>query len=174
MESFFKELWDNVLAVVKKYNVFQGRASRREFWRFVLAGIIGGIALGILSVIPFLGRLFAIIMYIYELALIVLSYSVGIRRLHDVNKSGKLMIPYLIGFVPLIILSFSMEFIVRRSTSYAWGLYAYATGFSMFYIFSMLTALFGIIALVGAIILLVFWLREGDPGKNQYGPKPAA
>jgi uncharacterized membrane protein YhaH (DUF805 family) len=173
MEKFFKELLDNALEVLKKFNVFSGRASRKEFWMFVLAAFLGGVALAILSAIPFLGRLFSIIASLYQLGIIVLSLSVGIRRLHDVNKSGKLMIPYIIGFVPLIILTFITGTVLSRST-YALGLYGYMTGFSMIYIFGILSVLFGIIAAVFGIILLVFWIREGDPGANKYGPKPSA
>jgi len=166
MEAFIKELLDNGLAVLKKFNVIKGRSSRKEFWRFIIAAVIVAVALAILSAIPFLGRLFGIVLNLYELAFIVLSVAVGIRRLHDVNKSGWLMLPYIIGFVPLIIITFIMPFTVSRSPL---SLYYYAGGFMFLY---GLLGLFGIIAAVGAIILVVFWSREGDSGKNKYGPAP--
>ena len=72
----------------------------------MLAVFIVSVALGILSAIPYLGKLFAIVATLFQLATIALSLSVGIRRLHDVNKSGKLMIPYLVGFIPLVIINF--------------------------------------------------------------------
>ena len=34
--------------------------------------------------------------------------------------------------------------------------------------------LIGLIPIVGWIVLLVFYLRAGDPGENQYGPPPLA
>jgi uncharacterized membrane protein YhaH (DUF805 family) len=34
--------------------------------------------------------------------------------------------------------------------------------------------LIGLIPLVGFIVLLVFYLREGDAGENRYGPPPVA
>jgi uncharacterized membrane protein YhaH (DUF805 family) len=34
--------------------------------------------------------------------------------------------------------------------------------------------LIGLIPLIGFIVLLVFYLREGDPGENRYGPPPVA
>ena len=33
--------------------------------------------------------------------------------------------------------------------------------------------LIGLIPIVGFIVLLIFYLRESDPGENQYGPPPA-
>ena len=32
--------------------------------------------------------------------------------------------------------------------------------------------LIGLIPIVGFIVLLIFYLRESDPGENQYGPPP--
>jgi uncharacterized membrane protein YhaH (DUF805 family) len=33
--------------------------------------------------------------------------------------------------------------------------------------------LIGLIPIIGFIVLLVFYLRESDPGENKYGPPPA-
>jgi uncharacterized membrane protein YhaH (DUF805 family) len=33
--------------------------------------------------------------------------------------------------------------------------------------------LIGLIPIIGFIVLLIFYLRQGDPGENQYGPPPA-
>jgi len=167
LESFFKELLDNALVVLKNFYVFKGRSSRKEFWMFVLAAIIGGLALAILSVIPVLGKLFSIILNLYELAIFIVSLSAGTRRLHDVNKSGKLLIPYIIGFIPLVILTFIMLYFRRDPVL----LYFYSGWLIFLYV---LVGLFGLFAAVIGIILIVFWCRQGDPGENKYGPKPAA
>ena len=34
--------------------------------------------------------------------------------------------------------------------------------------------LIGLIPLVGEIILIIWWAKEGDAGENQYGPAPQA
>jgi uncharacterized membrane protein YhaH (DUF805 family) len=34
--------------------------------------------------------------------------------------------------------------------------------------------LIGLIPIIGWIVLLIFYLRESDPGENQYGPPPVA
>jgi len=96
-----------------KYIQYQGRARRREYWMFTLFSFICSL---ILNIIPFLGLL-------YFLVVIVPSVCLGIRRLHDIGKSGW------------------------------WALLAF-------------------IPLVGAIILIVFFCLDSQPGENQYGPNP--
>ena len=63
----------------KKYATFEGRASRSEFWYFVL--FYSGIG-GVLSVfVPVISNLFL-------LAILIPAASVGCRRMHDVGRSG--------------------------------------------------------------------------------------
>ena len=62
------------VSAMKRYAMFTGRASRSEYWFFVLADVI-------LCLIPFVGQL-------WMLAGIVPSFAVAIRRMHDVGKSG--------------------------------------------------------------------------------------
>jgi uncharacterized membrane protein YhaH (DUF805 family) len=72
------------VAVLKKYATFGGRARRKEFWFFVLFNMIISIVLG------YVGRLvhFYQLGNIYSLAVLVPSIAVGIRRMHDIGKSG--------------------------------------------------------------------------------------
>lgn len=81
------------LAVLNKYATFEGRARCKEYWMFVLVnfviafviGFIGGLAKS--KAIVGLGN-------IYQLAVLVPGIAVGVRRMHDVNKSGwYLLIP---------------------------------------------------------------------------------
>ena len=83
------------LDVLKKYAVFDGRASRQEFWMFTLFNIIISVVLAVIGVIidfPYLSTL-------YSLAVLLPTLGVGVRRLHDTGRSGWW---YLISFVPLI------------------------------------------------------------------------
>jgi len=180
MEKFAKELMDNALEVLKKFNVFTGRTSRRDFWMFFLAGFLVGIALAILSAIPFLGRIFSVISYIFSIGLSLLSISVGIRRLHDVDKSGKLMIPMIVGLVPMLIVQIILQFLSFRVSRanpldyiYGSGLYGLSAAYTATVALGGISIFFGIVALVGAIIVIWFCIKEGDPGNNKYGPPPA-
>ena len=93
------ELIDNFIAVLRKFTVFSGRARRREYWLFMLAGLIISVVLNVLALIPGIGTIFNVLLGIAGLVLLLPSISVGIRRLHDVGRPGK---HYLIILVPLI------------------------------------------------------------------------
>jgi uncharacterized membrane protein YhaH (DUF805 family) len=104
---FFQTLIDNYAAVLKKYAVIKGRASRKEFWLFFLADLILGFGLGLLAIIPLLAIIIGIASLFFWLATLIPSITVGVRRLHDINKTGWLMLLLLIplvGWIPLIIL----------------------------------------------------------------------
>ena len=78
----------------EKYAKFDGRASRSEFWWFVLAyfivKIVVGIVAGILSAIsPTIGM---VLNFAIGLALLVPYIAVFARRMHDVDKSGWFML----------------------------------------------------------------------------------
>ena len=91
----------------KKYAVFSGRASRSEFWFFVLFGILGGIITTIIDTI-ILGYTVeegGPINLIFSVALLIPSIAVTARRLHDIDKSGwwQLLWFTVIGGILLII-----------------------------------------------------------------------
>jgi uncharacterized membrane protein YhaH (DUF805 family) len=73
------------LGVLKKYAVFSGRARRKEYWVFVLLSMIVSIAL---SIIGYLAGVHDLVSNIYNLAVLVPSIAVGVRRLHDTNRRG--------------------------------------------------------------------------------------
>jgi uncharacterized membrane protein YhaH (DUF805 family) len=83
------------LDVLKKYAVFEGRASRKEYWMFVLFNILISIVLSI--VFDLLGV--HLLVFLYSLAILIPSIAVGVRRLHDTNRTGWWL---LIGLIPLI------------------------------------------------------------------------
>ena len=86
------------LKVIKNYAGFSGRARRKEYWMFTLFNFIIIIALiaGLGAISPDLGSL---AYAIYALAVFLPSIAVVIRRLHDTNKSGWMMLVSLIPFI---------------------------------------------------------------------------
>ena len=81
------------LEVLKKYAVFSGRARRKEYWMFVLFNIIIAFALGFVT--GFMGAALGIgtalsstTNIIYNLAVLIPSIAVGVRRMHDLGRSG--------------------------------------------------------------------------------------
>ena len=74
-----------------KYATFSGRASRSEYWFFILFGVLGGIVTLIIDVMILdysIESEYTPINLIFSLILIIPSIAVACRRLHDVNKSG--------------------------------------------------------------------------------------
>jgi uncharacterized membrane protein YhaH (DUF805 family) len=97
------------ILVFKKSFDFQGRATRSEYWWFILISGIVSFLLGILD--GFLGLYNAdaslgLLSGVYSLIVIIPSIAVATRRLHDIGKSGwwqlLLFIP-IIGFIILLI-----------------------------------------------------------------------
>ena len=74
------------LEVLKKYAVFSGRARRKEYWMFVLFNFI------IIFVLELIGggmrKSYSVPSTIYQLAVLVPSIAVGVRRMHDTNHNG--------------------------------------------------------------------------------------
>ena len=84
---------ESVSTCLKKYFVFEGRASRSEYWWFQL----------IVSPSYFISTFFENdIAYIFlgiTLFTLIPAISAGVRRLHDTNRSGFFL---LISFIPFI------------------------------------------------------------------------
>lgn len=82
--------------VFNNYATFEGRARRSEYWYFVLASFLISVILSILDSI--LGTQMPVdvatdekqglISGVYSLLVLIPSIAVGVRRLHDSNKSG--------------------------------------------------------------------------------------
>ena len=88
MEWYLKVVRDN-------YANFNGRASRQEYWMFFLFNIIFAIVAGFVDGFLGLGFLYLL----YSVAVLIPSLAVGVRRLHDVNKSGWWLF---ISLIPII------------------------------------------------------------------------
>jgi uncharacterized membrane protein YhaH (DUF805 family) len=88
---------------LKKYAEFTGRARRKEYWMFVLLVfaiyIVAAIIDGILGMGGMIAGAYGPLMTIAALALLIPSIAVGIRRLHDTNRSGWWL---LIGLIPIV------------------------------------------------------------------------
>jgi uncharacterized membrane protein YhaH (DUF805 family) len=90
------------LKVLRQYTDFNGRARRTEYWMFVLFNLIFAfIAIFIDNIlnISIEGVGYGPIYSLYSLIVIIPGLAVTIRRLHDVGKSGWML---LIAFIPVI------------------------------------------------------------------------
>lgn len=140
----------------QKYATFSGRASRSEFWYFVLFGLLLAQFRAMLFVynspITLLVDLISLVMFIPNLA-------VGVRRLHDLNRSGWWYFPTF--FWLMVTLAFPhfkveelsedpVEFIAIQSS---------------ILLFILLGAFY-------SLILFIYFYRKGTVGDNRFGPDP--
>lgn len=91
--------------VFENYANFKGRASRAEYWYFAFFNII--IIFLLLTLENLLGiknielenDKIGILSGIYSLFIVIPSIAVGVRRLHDIGKSGWM---FLITLIPIV------------------------------------------------------------------------
>jgi len=102
----------------KQFAEFNGRATRTEYWMFVLFYVISVVILSVIDAA--LGAEY--LTTIFTLVALIPNISLGARRLHDTGRTGWWQ---LIGLIPLL----------------------------------------------GAIVLLIFFVQESHEA-NEYGAKP--
>ena len=143
--------------ILEKYADFTGRASRAEYWWYVLAIVIGAIVLSIIESILGLKNMVATygpLGLLFMLGTLVPSLAVGVRRLHDTNRSG--------WWILLPIVPYVVAIAMAGPAIMAGGLGA-GLGLAM---------LFMLVGFVCAIVLIVFMCIPSTPGDNGYGPNP--
>jgi uncharacterized membrane protein YhaH (DUF805 family) len=78
------------LKVLRQYADFDGRARPKEYWMFILfnliVGILLGIIIGIASAVAQINL--SLLSVVYQLAVLVPSIAVGVRRMHDSDHRG--------------------------------------------------------------------------------------
>lgn len=112
MEAFKQYFWD---VITKKYVNFSGRATRTQYWMFVLFQFIVSLVLGILLVLlavllgdtgATIGR---VLQTLVALALFLPGLGITVRRLHDTTRSGWWVLLSIIPFIgPIVLLIFML------------------------------------------------------------------
>lgn len=99
----YQDVWNTYSNVWKKYSQFTGRAAREEYWVFHILNLI---AFSVLTRGLFLGLPLALAAFIPGLA-------VGIRRMHDTNRSGWVL---LLGLIPFAGWAVLLVFAIQEGT----------------------------------------------------------
>ena len=112
-------MFNSVRRVLSRYATFSGRASRSEFWYWVLAIVIvmfifrtidATIIAPLLGFKPFQPQAGQPLSMLLTLALIIPNIALGVRRLHDINRSGWWTC---IAFVPFIGFAVLLYFYIK-------------------------------------------------------------
>ena len=93
---------DWYLKVLKQYADFNGRARRKEYWMFFLFNMIFAALASLIDYSVGTANFVSgsgLFQNIYSLVVLVPGLAVAVRRLHDVGKSGWML---LLAFIPLI------------------------------------------------------------------------
>ena len=135
------------------YFVFRGRATRAEFWWWQLFNvaiqIVGSIVDAVTGLPGILGTLLG-------LALLIPSISLATRRLHDINKSGWWQLLWLVPVAIGIIIAL----VSWIADLHDWAFYG--TAIAILIVFTLIV-----------VVLLIYWyVRQGDDGSNKYGEDP--
>jgi uncharacterized membrane protein YhaH (DUF805 family) len=149
--------------VFENYANFKGRARRSEYWYFILANLIFSILTMIIDEmlhLKFGPSNSGILNSVYGILLFIPGLAVSVRRLHDIGKSGWLL---LISYAVMIIAVVGL-FVTSMSAIMGGGLPTLGAGF--------IVAILIILAV--AIWLLILFCKEGDQGTNKYGADPKA
>ncbi len=89
------------IQALKKYVDFSGRARRKEYWMFILFYMLFMIAAMVIDgiLIAITGIAISPLTSLFSLAMLLPTIAVSVRRMHDLGKSGAMV---LITLVPLI------------------------------------------------------------------------
>ena len=143
-------LFQSFVQVMENYAVFEGRASRSEFWWYVLSIVIIAFFLGVPALalsffIPYAPQILA---YAFALAIFMPTLAVTMRRLHDTGRSAW----WSLGFVASAIYEPVSLLAPPGFDALFWLVY--------------------IIILLYNIALIVFMALPSNSGENKYGADP--
>jgi uncharacterized membrane protein YhaH (DUF805 family) len=170
---------------LRRYAEFSGRSRRMEYWMFVLLTLLVNFAFIALMMAVGGGAMFAassgsdpnpigvmaaggafgvvyLVSLIFGLAMFIPSVAVGVRRLHDTNRSGWWLLAPVLPYVLMLILGFGMLGSMGSGTPSS-GIVG-GVGI-MVMICSLASMVFG-------VMVFVFMCLDGTRGPNRFGPDP--
>ena len=93
--------FDAIKKAVSNFKDYRGRSRRSEFWFWVLGVFLIGILVGIIIfLLAKINKVIGVIAFLlFVLCVMIFSLPLGIRRFHDIGKSGWFI---LLGLLPII------------------------------------------------------------------------
>ncbi|WP_136636639.1 DUF805 domain-containing protein [Pseudooceanicola onchidii] len=160
---------DAIRTCFRKYITFSGRASRPEYWYFVLFIVLGGIVASAID-----GALFrpaarvsdssGPVSNIFSLVTFIPLLAAGWRRMHDTGRSGLYLLYPILVWVGIASFAAMTGVTGEVMSGNIGALYSGIVGIIM--IVSILIAIF-------SPLIVIWWLtRPTQPGPNTYGSNP--
>lgn len=176
-----------VIQGFRKYAVFDGRATRAEFWWWVLLIGIADLILGVVDNIIDASGGYGPFGTLFWLATLLPGLAVTVRRLHDIGKSGWWQLGwYVIPFVAWLAagVMFLVAVVIKYSTAKASGGWSFdaddvpwESSTEAFAAFPPSAIMFiaALVITLAVIVWAIIWLaRQGEAGQNRFGPDPRA
>ena len=142
MMSFTK----SVRTCFKKYATLSGRASRAEFWWFIL-----------------FNNLIAILLFVFSAVFMIYAF---VHQQHGTEPPGGAMITFAVAEVVLMLIAQTLQLALLVPNICVLVRRFHDTGHSGYEIF------YALIPLVGVVYCLVLCLQPSEEGDNKYGPNP--
>ncbi len=149
-------LTESINTCFQKSLDFKGRAGMPEFWGFFLFCFVSSI---IMSLVPILGQL-------YVLALFIPCLAVSVRRLHDTGRSAWWLLLFFLLF-PIAMLGFAVSAVILLAVAFVGVFGSNVEGGTWMAL--MLSVLISVGCLIPPLILCA---QPGTVGPNRYGPDP--
>ena len=151
------------------YVRFSGRATRAEYWWWVLFVFLAGLGFRIVDGIiraatgsNIFG--FGVFQILFSLAVLLPDLAVTARRLHDIGKAGWWQtVWYVFPFLALV----TVVVLWVSAVALSWSTPAFAL--------AIIVSIIAFILSLGMTVWWVLWMvRQGEPGPNRFGPDPRA
>ena len=171
-----------ITTCLRKYVVFSGRATRAEFWWWVLAVMIASVVLSIVDGVVSAatgGKFEDALSTIFSLAVLLPNLAVTSRRLHDIGKSGWWQLVWILAvagaWAVLAIMVISV--VVKISLGQFFGDWTFdetaASDIFANFVPVILGFFFAVLVTIVIAVWGIIWLaRQGQSGSNRYGPSP--
>lgn len=172
-----------IIMPLARYVDFQGRSRRAEYWLWVLLQIIvfwglEGVMFGTVPWASLKGHPelmmnhmmgFMPWLNILQLAIFIPNLAVGVRRLHDTNRTGWwLVLPVvaaILGLLLWLVINAGNFAHFDRLTN------AKDSGAMLGFIGSLFLCVY-LPIIIACLVLFVFNVLDGTPGNNRFGPDP--
>jgi uncharacterized membrane protein YhaH (DUF805 family) len=140
---------------------FRGRINRAKYWLAVLVFVVADAVLGLLGWVLDNGLAFQILSFVVNLAVLIASIAVCIKRLHDRDRSGWWLLLFYAGPVAVALIG-----------GFIFWAAADTVGMSAEWSYLGLR-----LCLLGGIALAIWGFveigcRRGTAGYNRFGPDP--
>ncbi|TMM51592.1 DUF805 domain-containing protein [Sulfitobacter sabulilitoris] len=167
----------SVRTCFRKYFTFSGRASRSEYWWFILFLLLGGVVANVVDSAVFgFGQIATApgaaavdagngpVSGLFSLATLIPSLSAGWRRMHDTGRSGLYLLYPIIVMIGVTMFLGLLGGFTAVLTGDLGAIIAGAGG--------LVLAMATIILVLSPLIVLWWLTRPSHPGQNAYGPNP--